>query len=195
MGFDDRLFYTLLGSLIGFVLGYVVRTLQDIRDELSSLDENVKKTTELDRANDGFLRYPVFANVALFLVLALTAFAAFASQRANNEVEATQERIERVTKCNHQILTETIEALNERTTYARRASDANVSLQRAQADTLRVLLAKPPRPSSEREAASRAYFDALTLFLTSSKSASVTSSSTDYPKAKDLEECLVEEER
>ena len=194
MDFDDRLFYILIGGFIGFVAGYVVRTLQDIRDEMNTLNREVRDPSLKGDVDDGFLRYPIFANTLLFIVLAMTAFAAFASQKAANDVEAAQAKIENVTQCNHDILTETILALNERTTYTRNQSDANVDLQKAQADMLRVLLREPPRPELEQDEAAQAYFQALVKFLETVDDAEITSESTDYPTVGDLQSCSEEEE-
>ena len=190
MDFNDRLFYILLGSLIGFVAGYVVRTLQDIRDEMRSMNTNLRR----DRNEDGLLRYPVFANTLLFLVVVLTAYSAWASQHASNEVERTQARISAITQCNNDILSATVAALNERTTYTRNQSDANVDLQMAQAETLRILLREPPSPELEQEAAAQEYFAALLRFVETSNKARANAERTDYPTVDQLQKCLVEGE-
>jgi len=74
MGVSDRALYLLIGCFIGFILGYIVRSLQVIKQKLSEKDND-----------DGLVRYPLVLDVALLIVVGLTVFAAFRAQVAANK--------------------------------------------------------------------------------------------------------------
>ena len=90
MGLDDRLAYLMIGCAIGFILGYFVRALRDIKEELHEVDEIVKKQ---ERGEAGFMRFPMVANAALILVLGLSLWASFTTQKVNNELADTQDSL------------------------------------------------------------------------------------------------------
>lgn len=107
MDLGDALGWLALGCLIGFVLGYVTRTLQDVLGKVDDVDEKVHEIkVELDEVDDlvknrncpivrddeGALKWLTAANVALFIVVMLTAYAAFVSQQASNDVQESYER-------------------------------------------------------------------------------------------------------
>jgi hypothetical protein len=186
MGLGDRLGWLLLGCLIGFVLGYIVRYLHEIKEELDEVDHVVRKSHN----EDGFVRNPIVLDVTLLLVVALTVWAAFASQKASNEVQQSQKTISRITFCNEQYLSKTIEALNERTTYSQEQANSNVALQRAQARFLTVVLTDPPVSKVQSKAALGQYFDALTKFVTVNGKADQKIENYPYPTNTELEDCL-----
>lgn len=173
---DERIWYLLLGCLIG----YIVRILQ----------EKLGRRKKTDRDERGFMRNPLLADIALLLVVIVTVWAAFSSQRASNELRYTQDRITRVTVCNQQFLQQTIRALNDRTSYTNAQVEANIELQREQARFLSVYFVDPPTTEEQRTAGLARYFQALTTYLSKSQNAAQHLKQKPYPKAKQLDRCL-----
>jgi len=90
MDLMDRLMWLLLGCLIGFVLGYIVRSLQDIKEKVDEIDEVVTDAPSKWEPNErGFMRLPRFAELSLLLVIALTVWASFATARVNAQLNNT----------------------------------------------------------------------------------------------------------
>jgi hypothetical protein len=202
MDLSDRITWFVIGSFVGLVVGYVVRLLQEIKEDLDGMDECVKHCRE----NHEHMRKPVrgrrpkneagaaipavVGQIALALVVALTVWAAFASQKASNDVQDTQARIGRITTCNQVYLTKTVEALNERTQSSQDRADANVELQKAQAAYLSIFLRPKPADVQESTAALKKYFDALTEFLKTSGQATADVKENPYPTAQELMSCI-----
>lgn len=195
MGLDDRLAYLMIGCAIGFILGYFVRALRDIKEELHEVDEIVKKQ---ERGEAGFMRFPMVANAALILVLGLSLWASFTTQKVNNELADTQDslvqaqaQIERVTFCNQRYFVETIVALNYRTEYSGENAEANIALQRAQAVLLRALLVEPPPAESVARQALREYFDqGVSNFIKVNERAARRYKAQPYPTEDEFVACL-----
>jgi hypothetical protein len=198
MGFDDRLSLFLLGCLIGSVVGYIVRLLQEMKAEIHEVDEKFDTINPPhDHDERGFLRYPVFANITLLVVLVLVVWASFASQKASNDVEEaqanlaeTQKRVEHVTSCTKETLAQTVLALNERTTYAKAQAISNVELQKAQAKMLRILAHVPPYTDLKRAEAIQEYFAALDRFFVLAEKSAEKAEKNDYPTVASFEACL-----
>lgn len=94
MEFADRLGWWLFGCAVGFILGYIVRYLREIKEEVHEVDELVKK---IDKEG-GFVRYPYVADVMLIVVVLVTVWAAFLSQKASNDVRENYEQ-DQVARC------------------------------------------------------------------------------------------------
>lgn len=195
--FADRVVWMLVGSLVGFVLGYVVRTLHDSKEEMDEVLEVVREIKDKLDADDsnstekrfhingesgsidlGFLKNLVIAGVVL-----ITAFAAFSSQNASNNVRSS-------TECNRKFLAQTISALNERTTYTVRQSDAIVKLQKAQSVYLKELLVRPPKPDSDLTKALRTYVRTLTRYVEVTDRARAKVEANPFPTESELSKCL-----
>jgi hypothetical protein len=176
--FDERLGYLLLGCAIG----YVLRILQ--------VWFVSKMKTGRHRDERGFMRRPLIADVAIVLVVLLTAFAAFKSQKASNDVTSTQDKVERVSTCNQLFLTDTIEALNERTQFTRELTAANSDLQKAQADFLNVAGKNPPPSDAEAEDAFDTYLEALNQFNRLSDKTVDKVGAFPFPSTEALVSCL-----
>lgn len=187
MGFDDRAGSLLFGCLIGFVLGYTVRALRESKEEMIDDVDDAKK---LVRNEQGFIQNSILMDLTLFVVVILTVWAAFASQKASNGIRETQIDLSRITFCNQQYLSKTIDALNERTTYSQNQANSNVELQKAQAIFLRVVLEKPPASHARGEAALNAYFDALTEFVAAGEQSDRKVENNPYPTNEELSNCL-----
>jgi hypothetical protein len=90
MGLDDRLTLFLLGCFLGFVLGYLVRSLREIKESVDKIKHDVGHE---DRDERGYSTSDVFVHVSLVVVLILTAWASVASQLASNKLEESQKQI------------------------------------------------------------------------------------------------------
>lgn len=198
MGFDDRLSLFLLGCLIGSVVGYIVRLLQEMKAEIHEVDDKFDHINPPQDHNEkGFLRYPVVANVTLAVVLILVVWAAFASQKASNDAEdalaqlaVQQDRSAHIVLCTKETLSLALIALNERTTYSSAQAKSNVELQRAQAKMLGILAHIPPYPELKRAEAIQDYFAALDNFFTLSEKSNQKVEENDYPSIEDFEACI-----
>lgn len=197
MALSERLAWLVLGMAVGFILGYIVARLREIMEGVDEIDTNVKSITPRVRNEGGFMRIPVVADVLYILALTIVVWGAFASQKASNEVEATQEklaatqqRIEKITACTQDNLGQTISALNERTTYTGEQATSNVDLQRAQYAFLAILLEDPPPSDARINASLREYLDALGSFVQVNTKAAVKVKNNPYPTTADYESCL-----
>lgn len=211
MGILEILMWLSLGCFIGFLLGYytaslrrITESVQEIKEEVDEIDEYVQAQKKIEKkkrqkarhrkrpqdGEDGFVRNPIVMDVALIIVVALTVWASFASQRASNELERTQDQLARISICNQQFLSRALNALTERSDYVNRQADANVSLQRAQGEFLSLLLKEPPPGDQERGAALRKYVIALGQFYKASAQTDAKVERTPYPTNQELSQCL-----
>ncbi len=214
MAFDDRLQYLLLGMGIGFVLGYLVRLVQsirndvgsirnavkDVKEELDEVDEIVKKELgngHHDMNEGGFIRPGWVANIAVLLVVGLTAWAAIVSQKASNDVQdandqlkSAQVQLEHQTQCNRTVLRSALIALNERTTYSTAQVDANLALQTSFSDLLGILLHQPPYSERKRARATTSYYQDLTNFVSIADKTKRKQEENPYPDSAELDACL-----
>ena len=197
MDFNERLGWLILGGLVGFVLGYIVRSLRvikedvgAIKDEVDEIDEIVKEKREHRRADDGFMHVRILRDVILLAVVIVVAWSAFASQKASNDVKAQQDRIDQITVCNSEFLARTIRILNIRTDAVQARADANYELQKAQAKFFKLLLEIPPLPEADQRQAAEEYVEALNTFVRVSKQTKAQGVATPYPTNEELQACL-----
>lgn len=175
MGLDDRLWW----FFIGMVIGYVVHLLQSIKSELDEVDDIVKH----DRNDKGATELPYVVRwVALFLVVGLTALAAFQSQQVSNDQK-------QVTSCNRKYLTETIVALNQRTGYVQTQSEANIRLQRDQLTFFTTILRNPANDQVELDAFHK-YIASQKAFLKANRKLAHSATFQPFPTAAELQSCL-----
>lgn len=89
MDWNERLGWLLLGMLAGFVLGYIVRSLREIKEELDEVRDLEREIVDHhpDKKEDGWARPRLVDDIALGVVILLVAFSAFLSQKASNDVE------------------------------------------------------------------------------------------------------------
>ena len=209
MGLDERVFYLVLGILIGFVLGYFTHKLQNIEEKVEEVDMIIKK----DLGEDGFIRLPAWSSVkrwfskidikhvALLLVVLLSAAASFQSQIVSNKIERnsaedqkTQERIVRILTCNSSFLGKTILALNERTTYSTDQADANVKLQKEQLRLLTFALTVPPPSARDGQKAVDRYFKTLNNYVDLASKTASKQLKNAYPTSEEFTSCVNSEE-
>lgn len=199
MGLDDRFVYLLLGMAIGFVLGRLTRSLNrleaevdDIKEELDEVDEIIKEEwTERHRNQDGFIKPSIPMGISLFIVIAVTVGAAFLSQKAANDAQNAQDALARVTACNSALLSKTIVALNERTTYTGAQATANVDLQKDQSRFFDLLLHRPPYSEHRRFRAAENYQESQHHFLDLTKKTANKIEENPYPTKAELQSCIV----
>jgi hypothetical protein len=85
----ERLTWMMLGGAVGFVLGYIVARLRDIKEELDEVDDTVKHLRSKDES--GILRArPIVLDVVLVGVVCMVVWASFASQKAVNAFNEEQ---------------------------------------------------------------------------------------------------------
>lgn len=201
MGLDDRLFYMFLGGVIGFVFGYIVRVLREIKGEIEKEEELLKKFTR----EEGIMRLPNWRSIrkikpkdlALFLVICLTAYAAFASQINSNHIKKGDERdrqvqqaISKVTFCNQRFLSKTIIALNQRTTYSKKQALANIELQKSFLTFLTIITVQPTKSEAEQKKAFDVYLVALNRFVNLSNKSADNLAENPYPTVVEYRLCL-----
>lgn len=194
MGLDDRIGWMLLGGLVGFGFGYLIRFLQEIRDRLTEVKEELDEVDEIVKRNHpddaGFMNNRVVADVAMVIVLIIVAWSAFASQKASNNSSEASQDVAQAAECTEKYLSETITALNDRTTYVQAQAESNVQLQKAQAEFLSFILARPPNPPAERDESAQKYLSALTEFVEVSQKNVSTIKANPYPSNTAFQDCL-----
>lgn len=191
MGLDDRVAYLILGCFIGFVLGYIARTLQTLADRVDEVDKTVKKRDE-----GGFVRNPIMLDVVLLFVVGLTAWAAIASQIASNKSNDTSDTVIQIQKdmaknqaCTTQVLFDVVTAANDRTTYSADQADANIKAWQAQLN----LLTKSQDPSLSRAQQInlyQTYTSQVQRYLELAVKARDQAQNHPYPTVEDLTGCL-----
>jgi hypothetical protein len=180
MTFDSRVGWWVLGCVIGFIVGYIVRSLREINAKVDEVKDHVAKK---DPDDDGVTRRDIINNIALFLVVLLTIWAAFTSQQTSNSERAT-------VSCTEKFLAKTIIALNARTSFTLAQAKANAALQKAQLDFLGSYVQDPSSPPQQRRDALRTYVVKLTDFLTAVSKTSNAADQFPYPTDKEFSDCL-----
>jgi hypothetical protein len=205
MGLDERLFYLIVGCIIGFIIGWFSRSIHNIEEKVTEVDDIIKK----DHDEAGFIRLPsrsavkgwfaklTWKGVALFIVVVLTALSSFQSQKVSNDVRSnseqdrkTQERISRITTCNSQFLGRTILALNERTEFSTDQARANVALQKEQLRLLTIALTIPPPNAADGQAAVDRYLSKLNRYVELATKTAQKTATTKYPTLDDFTNCV-----
>lgn len=87
MDLIERAVYLAIGGVLGFILGYIVARLSEIKEELDEVDHIVKYELKHQRNEEGAFRFPQGRQVVLLLVVLLVAYSAFLSQKASNDIK------------------------------------------------------------------------------------------------------------
>lgn len=216
MDLDDRAFYIIVGMAIGAVLGYFTRILQEIRQDVVVLNNDVheikEEVDEIDtivklgheRDERGEAQPSLIYRLVLVSVIAMAVWASFTTNATNNKLENAlteiqnnqaaddqQEiRIQKVTSCTLEFTSKTIQALNERTKYAGKATDANARVLQAQQDFLEIILKIPPPSDQEALAALRTYTNAVGNYNVIADKNKKKRLRYAYPTNEELEACL-----
>lgn len=138
------------------------------------------------------------------IVLLITVYAAIQSQIASNNsknatesnkeaidaLKQTQRSHNRIVFCLEQYTTETLAALNGRTTYTKEQANRNVSLQESQAKFLKLLLHQPPFSEARRSQAAQDYVTDLQQFVGINEKSQKKIQQNPFPKSDALKTCL-----
>lgn len=118
MGLDDRLFWLAIGCVLGFFVGYMVRSLrvlQEIKAELDEVDSIVKEEQTVRKARkrrkdnaEGFMSNRVAADISMGVVVILVVWAAFATQKNSNELEENVKQ-DKINSCESGIDSRTVQ--------------------------------------------------------------------------------------
>lgn len=188
-----RIVYLLIGCVIGFVIGYLVRMVREINDKVEEVDRHIlqeEAPPKQSRGRRSFMACFSYNNIMMICVLAIVVWSAFASQSASNKVKDQQQRQTRATACTQQYLAVTISALNARTSNNSSQNNANVALQNAQLTFLKVFFINPPAPDTEKIRALQTYVDALNRFVSVTSATNKKVDANPYPTTTDFAKCL-----
>jgi Sec-independent protein translocase protein TatA len=205
---DARIGWLLLGAVVGFILGYITRSLREIKQKVEEVDKHV---TAKPPSDAGFVRNPIILDGILILVLALVVWSSFKSQIVSNDVEKTQSQLKtalsqlkttqsqlaqaqaaqkKTTECTQEFLSKTIEALNERTTYTQAQASANVDLQKAFDKLITASLRKPPPDAKEARQIVETYAAALKHFIEISAKSASKAAGHPFPTNDEFNSCI-----
>lgn len=87
----ERAIWLSIGGVVGFVLGYIVRSLHEIKETVTEVD-NIVKGQDSDarsKTEDGLLRRPLLLDFVLLIVVAFTVWASFQTAYVNNRLNNT----------------------------------------------------------------------------------------------------------
>jgi hypothetical protein len=190
MGAEERIGWMLLGMAVGFIAGYIVRSLRELREdvhvvkeELHEVDGIVKHKLGERNGDDGFMSNRYVADIGMIVVLVIVLASCVVSWTASNDVHTS-------TSCSRKFLAKTIVALNERTEFAGAQAESNVELQRAQQQFFELLLRKPPETEARRSAAAQEYLKNLNEFIALNTKTADKVAQNPYPTNKQLQDCL-----
>lgn len=191
MDLVERLGWMLFGGVIGLFAGYLLRYLQEMKEELDEVDGIVKRKLS-DRNDDGFMGNRLIADVMMVVVLIIVVLAALLSQHSSNTVKETQQEQVKTNACTKEYLTKTVRALNERTEFTIAQAQSNVALQKAQADFFSLLLRRPPETVNVREKAAQDYLETLQGFVSISEKTRLKAEQFPYPTDHELKICYTQ---
>lgn len=197
---SERIILLFIGCCVGFVLGYLVKTVRCIQQNVEGMTNvntiNDNSTNRTGSNDSGIIRRPLLYDIVLFGIIAITVWAAITSQSASNKVQNTQDeqsitqaQLAKITDCNKEYLKQTVSALNERSTYTLQATQANVVLQNTAARFFTLVLKEPPLTNAEGRKAVQDYLDALNEFVTLSGKTAQKVAENPFPEDADLEAC------
>ena len=129
------------------------------------------------------------------ICVVIAAGAAVVTQGSANEANDALVQNQAVTTCNQRIMSKTLIALNERSTFTKATADSNIKLQQSQADFFAILLHRPPYSENRKTQSSFDYYHDLQEFLTLAKKGKVKVEQNPFPKIKDYKACVREESK
>lgn len=191
MAMDERIGWLLLGC----VIGYVIRLLQEIRKEVHEVDEIVtknekRKRRKRDRSEEGFARFPIVLDVLMICLFVLTGYSVVRVEQYVDAQEAQGKKLDQVSSCTLEFTEKTIKALNERTTYAADQLETNVEVLESQLEFLRLVLVLPPVTETRRRASLEEYVLNVDTYVDFADKAKVKTDVYPYPTNEDLQACL-----
>lgn len=168
---------------IGFILGYVVARLREMQEKADTVDTH-------KRTERGFMRIPVVADALYILALIVVLWSAFSAQKAVNNAQDTQDKLEVVTKCNRVYLGAFLEAVEPRTSANQTQANDNVELQKAWYEFVQFQLHIPPYPEGKQREKANEYAGALKEFVKTSDQAQNKVAQNPYPTEQQLDNCI-----
>lgn len=109
----ERTMLLAIGGAIGFILGYIVRSLRDIQEKVDEVDDIVKHTQ--GHGEKGAMRLPSLASLFMALVVLVTVWAAFAASSTNSELGHTVTCLTRFNTHQNEALTARDNAIKQET--------------------------------------------------------------------------------
>lgn len=190
MTMDERIAWL----AVGCVLGYIVRTLQEIKREVHEVDEIVTKRKPDE---EGSISFTLVLNVMILVLFATTIWSALRVEQSVDKSDsaiaansAQNDRIEEISSCNLEYTAKTIAALNSRTTYTKAQLDANVDVMVTQLEFFQLVLKLPPLPEAVQRKAAEEYVLQMDEFVVLSNKQGRTLELNDYPTNEELADCL-----
>ncbi len=86
MPVDEKIAWLALGCAVGFVFGYIVARLREIKEKEDTIESKVDNLMHREKDEEGALRFS-WTGLAVLVVVLLTAYAAFVSGHTANQVE------------------------------------------------------------------------------------------------------------
>jgi hypothetical protein len=198
MALIDRAIWFTAGWWVGFFIGWLVKRQRDTTSTLKEIRDTVNSILEDRRNEGGFVRNRYVLDVFLLVIVCITAYAAFRSEQTSDRLADTQEklaetqqRLENTTACNRVYLGETIDALNQRTTYTVQQAQANLELQKEQARYLGTVLVLPQPSAAELRTSLQRYFSELGKFTRTNTRTIDEIESNPYPTPTEFSQCLI----
>lgn len=188
MGAWERLGWMLFGMAVGFVAGYIVRALRELKDDVHEIKEELDEVDDIVKHkltgnDDGFMSNRIVADTVMVVVLVMVLISTVVSIRTSSQVEENAD-------CSLDIFEKTIIALNERTEFTSAQATANVNLQTDQKEFFELLLKQPPEPQGRRSQAAQDYLNSLEEFVNLSSKTAVKIDNYPYPTNEELQACL-----
>lgn len=172
MNLVERAIFLAIGGGLGFILGYIVARLREIKEELDDVAEYQHKHDER-----GSFEWS-FVNIALLVVLVVVVVASFSSQRVSNKVDHSMTCI---TKYNvHQG-----EALGSRDRAIKAGTASEIALWTKYAELYALAKADPTKIPLAQEALNKAVLSHRDALVETQE----TRSEHPYPNPDVLKDC------
>lgn len=209
----DRAFFLLLGIVLGFMLGLTVSAFKMARKAEEEAHETHLECVRLEeqvrhlKGEDGFFEFRkshrFWGNVGLSFIVVIVAYAAIASQFASNKtnktVEENQHQTDQIQEivnelkltqdCTETIIIKSLDILNQRTDLNIKQTKANMILQEAQHEYLRLVV----KQRGDREAQLELfniYYEALGDFVKTSNEVNYELQFYPIPDTSGYRQCL-----
>lgn len=111
----ERAIFLLIGGGVGFILGYIVARLREIKEEVDEVLDIEKGKASRARGEEGFMRVPLVADIMYLTVLALVLYGVYLSIQASNDIKANAKE-DQISRCeagvdNRNVQRELVEAV------------------------------------------------------------------------------------
>lgn len=212
MDLDERVFYLILGLVIGFFIGRITKSLKHIDETVSEVDEIIKRDHEEHSHRydeDGYFKPPSLTQMTsqitshgliLFFVVGIVAYSAIVSQISSNTVQdqadANSENtrtIGAITNCTAKNLGDTLDAINSRTIYSESVGQASLVQLDAQKKLIVSALEDPPLETNRVTRSLSIYLDSVNELSRLQTKTLGAQQINPYPTVEDFQRCLTRE--